>query len=203
MATQTIKKLFATILALALLTPVLAQDMDGGLFTFFDTDDGDSITRAEFLAGVFGFFDTDTDSGLAEEEFLAGMGLLLGEEFTLTFHDFDFDANGIVTLEEFAAVYDAEIIGEPEDATRVQEGVTGVYEAELFGVSDADEDDELTMDELMAGLFGRIDANDDDVILLEEFGPFEGWFGRFGYGFDRLDQDRDGQLTQDEFRVMF
>jgi hypothetical protein len=75
------------------------------------------------------------------------------------------------------------------EVTGTDPTVTGVN---LFTTWDADADSIITTEEYNRGLFGIL-SGDDEVIEEAE------WDESYGYAFTELDQDQDGQLTEDEF----
>lgn len=178
------------------------EEFRTGWFVSLDASGDNVLTSAEFepAAGWFETdfvtLDTDADAELSMDEFMPATGAVSTQEVpstaqeevpdaaqeapSTTYGDFDTDASGDLTTEEFTTGF-------------------GTYHYTSF---DADASDDIDENEFTLGLFGLFDTNDDQTLTQDEFdtGTNTFWNGDYiGASLSNIDDDSSGDLTQEEF----
>ncbi len=125
--------------------------------TFSRWDSGDSepgLSKREFASGIYTDLDRNHDSRISGDEYDAGAKRWFGNDYDVSFSDWDADQSGYIDTNEFRSGWDND----------------------YFNAWDPDTDANISEDEFNTGLYNTVDANQDKVITVEEEGWFEGWF---------------------------
>lgn len=144
--------------------------------------------------------DKDGDSQLSIDEVCSGLGCETDEEKEMAqslFKRLDKDANGQVSLHEFAALYGTELAPPPPAETEKEAGRSSIEEVvEVF-------DDEKTAEGIKE-IFRKADANGDGVISKDELKDLlrelDDWSDeQLETLFKEADKNGDGQIQHQEF----
>lgn len=127
---------------------------DAGYYDAWDSNDDLALGENEFATGIYSDWDNDDEFGINEAEYDVGVGRWYGDDYTMTFSDYDVDGSGLIDQNEFGANWDSN----------------------YFASWDGDGNSELSDMEYSQGIYNMSDRDQDLVISIEEEGWFEGWF---------------------------
>ncbi len=127
---------------------------DTGYYDAWDSDGSMSLSESEFATGMFSDWDSDGELGITEAEYGMGVNRWYGDDYAMTFADYDTDGSGVIDQSEFGANWDSD----------------------YYASWDGDGNSELSDVEYTEGLYNTADRDRDTVISIEEEGWFEGWF---------------------------
>ena len=151
---------------------------DEGAIT--DAEDGHEVVLRLYAdnGSTTGSWDA-TDQALTNTETIT---VYAEDEGTMSFADFDTNADGTLDADEIQATYQNN-----------------------FTEWDADEDGFLNSEEFYNTTFGNTDADDDDAISEEEWNAgFAGMYGAWSDDdFATFDADASGDLSRDEWNAVF